>query len=53
MTLRSDGRHVVSVTMNQELYHRLYSHCRENQMPVTVYIREILKRELPPDSKPQ
>lgn len=46
MTLRSDGRRVISVTMQPELYDRLYARCRELDQPVTVFVREALKHML-------
>ena len=48
MTLRSDGRRVISVTMQQELYDRLYAHCRNLDQPVSLFVRELLKQALPP-----
>jgi len=52
MTLRSDGRRVVSATMQPELYERLYAHCKELDIPVTVFVREALKKALPPEPEP-
>ena len=52
MTLRSDGRRVISVTMQPDLYDRLYAKCRQLDQPVTVFVRELLKQALPPDSDP-
>jgi predicted DNA-binding protein len=48
MTLRSDGRRVISVTMQPELYDQLYARCRELDRPITVYVREAIKAALPP-----
>lgn len=54
MTLRSDGRRVISATMHPDLYDRLYSHCRELDIPVTVFMRDAIKAALPPapDAEP-
>lgn len=49
MTLRSDGRRVISATMQPELYDRLYAHCKELDIPVTVFVREAISRALPPE----
>ena len=46
MSLRSDGRRVISVTMQKELYDRLYAHCRNLDQPVSVFVREAIKRAL-------
>jgi len=46
MTLRSDGRRVVSVTMQPELYAQLYEACKRLDLPVTAWVREAIKREL-------
>lgn len=48
MTLRSDGRRVISATMQPELYDRLYAHCRELDIPITVFMRNAIKAALPP-----
>jgi predicted DNA-binding protein len=48
MTLRSDGRRVISATMQPELYQRLYAHCKQLDIPVTVFMREAIKAALPP-----
>jgi siroheme synthase (precorrin-2 oxidase/ferrochelatase) len=48
MTLRSDGRRVISATMQPELYDRLYAHCKELDIPVTVFMRKAIKDALPP-----
>jgi siroheme synthase (precorrin-2 oxidase/ferrochelatase) len=48
MTIRSDGRRVISATMQPELYERLYAHCRDLDIPITVFVREALQQALPP-----
>ena len=48
MTLRSDGRRVISATMQPELYDRLCAHCKELDIPITVFMREAIKAALPP-----
>jgi predicted DNA-binding protein len=46
MTLRSDGRRVVSVTMQPELYARLYAICKRLDLPVTAWVREAIRERL-------
>ena len=46
MTLRSDGRRVVSVTMQPALYDRLYLACKQQDIPVSVLCREAIKAYL-------
>jgi hypothetical protein len=46
MTLRSDGRRVVSVTMQPELYDQLYETCKRLDLPVTVWCREAIRLQL-------
>ena len=52
MTLRSDGRRVISVTMQPDLYDQLYAHCKELDIPITVVVREAISKALPTE-KPQ
>jgi predicted DNA-binding protein len=54
MTLRSDGRRVVQATMHPELYERLYAHCKDFDIPITVFIRYAIEAALPPtgDAEP-
>lgn len=53
MTLRSDGRRVISATMQPELYERLYAHCRKHDTPITVFVREAIKAALPAEPEAQ
>jgi siroheme synthase (precorrin-2 oxidase/ferrochelatase) len=53
MTLRSDGRRVISATMQPELYERVYAHCKQLDIPVTVFMREAVKAALPPEPEPE
>jgi len=54
MTLRSDGRRVISATMQPELYEQLRSRCKELDTPLTVFVREAIKAALAfaPDAEP-
>jgi len=49
MTLRSDGRRVISATMQPELYDRLYAHCKALDLPITVFVRDAISKALPPE----
>lgn len=53
MTLRSDGRRVISVTMQPDLYDQLYARCRELDRPITVYVREAIKAALAVVQEPE
>lgn len=46
MTLRSDGRRLIQLTMKPDLYERIREHCDSLDLPVTVWVRELVKREL-------
>ena len=46
MTLRSDGRRVISATMHPDLYDQLYAHCTGLDIPITVFVREAIKEAL-------
>lgn len=47
MTTRTDdNRRLVQLTMKPDLYERVRNHCRELDMPITVWARELIKREL-------
>ena len=43
-----NGRKVVSVTMTPDLYDKILQHCRDNDVPVSVWCREVIKKELAP-----
>jgi predicted DNA-binding protein len=51
MSLRSDGRRIVSVTMQPELYAQLHEACRRLDQPVTVWVREAIKAQLKQQSE--
>jgi predicted DNA-binding protein len=46
MTIRSDGRRVISVTMQPDLYDQLYARCKELDRPITVFVREAISQAL-------
>jgi predicted DNA-binding protein len=50
MTIRkSDGRRIVSITMQPELYEQLQAVCQQHDLPVTVWVREAIKARLERD----
>lgn len=46
MTIRADGRRVISVTMPIELYDTLYLIAKQRDVPVTVLCREAIRSYL-------
>jgi len=40
------SRRTVSITMQQELYEQLRQHCQQLDQPVTVFVREAIKKAL-------
>jgi hypothetical protein len=51
MTLRADGRHVISVTMLPELYHKTRAAAALDDKPISVWVREVIKEELEQQEK--
>jgi hypothetical protein len=46
MSTRADKRLVISVTMQPDLYLRVKTHCRDTDIPVSVWVRQVLVEEL-------
>lgn len=47
MTTRADdGRKLIQLTMRPDLYHQIKEHCQSLDMPITIWARELIKREL-------
>ena len=46
MTLRKDGRRVISATMQPELYDRMVEHCQRVDLPITVFVRHAIRDAL-------
>jgi hypothetical protein len=46
MTRRSDGRFLIQLTMREDLYREIQTRCRELDVPVTVWARDLIRREL-------
>lgn len=45
-TRRDDNRKLIQLTMKPDLYDRIRDHCSALDMPITVWARELIKREL-------
>jgi hypothetical protein len=43
---RPDQRKVISISCKPEFYDRVRSYCEERDIPFTVWVRELIKREL-------
>jgi len=46
MTLRKDGRRLIQLTMQPDLYDRIRDHCSRQDVPMTVWVRSLIAREL-------
>ena len=46
MTIRKDGRHLISVALLPDFYHQVVGYCKRNDLPVSVWVRELIRREL-------
>lgn len=47
MTIRkSDGRKLIQLSVKPELFDVIKAHCDDLDMPVTVWARELMKREI-------
>lgn len=45
-TRKFNGRKLVQLSMKPEFYELVRQHCEDLDMPVTVWARELIKREL-------
>ena len=41
-----NGRKIISVTMTADLYQKLVRHCKDIDVPVSVWCRDLIKRKL-------
>jgi len=46
MSLRKDGRRIISVTLKPSLYEELVEECKELDVPVTVFARKAIATAL-------
>jgi hypothetical protein len=53
MTIRkSDGRHLVQLTLTPDLYLELKEHCRRLDTPITVWARNLIRNEMAKEAPP-
>ena len=45
-TRKDDGRKLIQLTLMPDLYDRVRSHCKAVDMPITIWARELIRREL-------
>lgn len=45
-TRKDDGRKLIQLTAQPELYERIRAHCQSVDIPITVWARQLIKREL-------
>lgn len=43
---KTNGRKLIQITMLPALYHQIQTHCKQLDLPITVWVRELIKREL-------
>lgn len=41
-----NGRKIVSVTMTDTLYNQLVAHCKDVDLPLSVFCRQLIQREV-------
>jgi len=41
-----NGRKIVSVTMLPALYHKLSQHCKDSDVPISLWVRKLIEAEL-------
>jgi hypothetical protein len=46
MTRRPAGRCLIQLTMQPELYQEIRDHCQRLDVPMTVWARDLIRREL-------
>lgn len=46
MTTPKSSRRLIQLSMKPDLYDRIRDHCEALDMPVTIWVRELIKREL-------
>jgi len=46
MAIRADGRHVLNLTVKPDLYKKVKQHCQDLDVPVTAWVRDIIKKEI-------
>ena len=50
-TRKDDGRKLIQITMLPDLYQQIRNHCKQLDLPITIWVRELIKRELEQNEK--
>ena len=45
-TRKDDGRRIIQLTVNPDLYDQIRAHCSAIDMPITVWARTLIRNEL-------
>jgi hypothetical protein len=45
-TRKDDGRKLIQLSMKPDVYDRIRTHCKSLDIPITVWARELIRREL-------
>jgi predicted DNA-binding protein len=45
-----EDRRILSISVKPDLYARLQQHCRTLDRPMTVWVRDLIKEHLPPET---
>jgi len=45
-TRKDDGRKLIQLSMKPDIYDRIRTHCKALDIPITVWARELIRREL-------
>ena len=48
--MNKEDRRILSVSVKPDLYVRLQQHCRTLDRPMTVWIRDLITKHLPPET---
>lgn len=49
-TRRDDGRRLIQLTMKPDFYEQIRAHCKALDTPITVWARQLIRRELERES---
>lgn len=52
MTPPAKGRRLLQISLKPDFYELVRKHCRALDLPMTVWARELIKREINPDDNP-
>ena len=49
---KTDGRHLIQVSVKPDLYQHIRQHCAQLDIPMAIWARELIKREIGPPPGP-